>query len=112
MGKRVLSQCNLSIFGLKEEELHYIWKKEDEFIEDFSEAIKKHDGLDYILKTPRSIHFLLKPAEDGLNEFEKYPKPIKLSENLDLIPGRLSIHKYENKIVERWSGAYQSDNLN
>lgn len=116
MGKRVLfvdldPQCNLSIFGLKEEELHYIWKKEDEFIEDFSEAIKKHDGLDDILKTPRSIHFLLKPAEDGLNELEKYPRPIKLSENLDLIPGRLSIHKYENKIAERWSGAYQSDNL-
>jgi hypothetical protein len=27
------------------------------------------------------------------------------------LPGRLSLHKYENKIAERWSGVYQGDNL-
>jgi hypothetical protein len=36
---------------------------------------------------------------------------IKLYENVDLIPGRLSLHKYENKLAERWNGLYQSDNL-
>ena len=116
IGKRVLfvdldPQCNLSICGLKEEELHGIWREEDKFIDDFAEAIIEERGLSKIISSPRSIHFLLKPAEDGLNELEEYPKPIKLANNLDLIPGRLSIHKYENKVAERWSGAYQSDNL-
>ncbi|MBV7271635.1 AAA family ATPase [Clostridiaceae bacterium UIB06] len=116
MGKRVLlvdldPQCNLTISGLSEEMLHGIWLEEDPFIDDFADAIKNAGGLGKITSSPRSIHFLLKPAEDGLNELEEYPKPFRLSKNLDLIPGRLSIHKYENKIAERWSGAYQSDNL-
>lgn len=116
MGKKVLfvdldPQCNLTICGLDEDVLHNIWKEEDPFIDDFADATKNEGGLNKIINSPRSIHFLLKPAEDGLNELEEYPSPVKLSDNLDLIPGRLSIHKYENKIAERWSGAYQSDNL-
>jgi len=116
MGKRVLlvdldPQCNLTICGLDEEVLHKIWEEEDPFIEDFEAAAAKDEGLQKITSSARSIHFLLKPAEDGLNELIEYPDPVKLSENLHLIPGRLSIHKYENKIAERWNGAYQGDNL-
>jgi ATPases involved in chromosome partitioning len=116
MGKRVLfvdldPQCNLTICGLYEEKLHSIWAEEDPFIDDFADATNNAGGLTQIINSPRSIHFLLKPAEDGLNELEEYPPPVKLNENLDLIPGRLSVHKYENKLAERWSGAYQSDNL-
>lgn len=104
-------QCNLTISGLDEETLHRIWEDEDAFIDDYEEASKNKENFSKILSEPRSIHFLLKPAEDGLNELEDYPNPISLDDNLDLIPGRLSIHKYENKIAERWSGAYQGDNL-
>lgn len=116
MKKKVLlvdldPQCNLTISGYKEEDLHKIWEEEDDFIDDFTSAMIKNSENKNIFESPRSIHFLLKPVEDGLNEIEQYPPPISISENLDLIPGRLSIHKYENKIAERWSGAYQSDNL-
>ncbi len=114
MGKKVLfvdldPQCNMTISGMFEDDLHKIWEKEDAYIDDYDAAVKA-TGLD-LLNEPRSIHFLLKPAEDGLNELENYPPVIKLFENVDLIPGRLSLHQYENRIAERWSGLYQSDNL-
>lgn len=116
MKKKVLlvdldPQCNLTICGMLEEKLQSIWEKEDPFIDDFADATKNAEGLDEIIKSARSIHFLLKPAEDGLNEFDKYPPPVELYPKVHLIPGRLSVHRYENKIAERWSGAYQSDNL-
>ena len=116
LGKRILfvdldPQCNLTISGLDEEKLHEIWKEEDPYVDDYEAASKNTKNFDKIIEKPRSIHFLLKPTEDGLNELEKYPEPLNLAPNLDLIPGRLSIHKYENKIAERWSGAYQGDNL-
>lgn len=113
LGKKTLMidldpQCNLTICGIETEKLHRIWKEEDEYIEDFEKAFKQNQS---ILDSPRSIHFLLKPTEDGLSDFDILPPTVKLNDNLDLIPGRLSIHKYENKIAERWSGAYQGDNL-
>lgn len=49
--------------------------------------------------------------EDGVSELNELPPPYKVSENIDLIPGRLSLHRYENKIAERWSGVYLGDNL-
>lgn len=115
MGNKVLlvdldPQCNLTISAMNEENLHRIWKEEDEYIDDFEAAIKK-DDLDEILEKPRSVHFLLKPAEDGLDELSDLPPTVKVNEMVSLIPGRLSLHKYENKLSERWSGLYQSDNL-
>ena len=115
MGKKVLlvdldPQCNLTISAMDEEKLHAIWKEEDDYIDDFEAAIKT-DGLDSILEKPRSIHFLLKPAEDGLDELSELPPTVNVNSNVSLIPGRLSLHKYENKLSERWSGLYQSDNL-
>lgn len=114
LGKKVLlvdldPQCNLTISGMFEEDLHQIWKDEDAYIEDYETAVAQY-GTE-LLTTPRSIHFLLKPTEDGLNELEKFPPVIHLYNNVDLIPGRLSLHKYESKLAERWSGLYQSDNL-
>ena len=113
LGKKTLMidldpQCNLTICGIETEFLHQIWLEEDPFIDDFEKAFKENQA---ILEKPRSIHFLLKPTEDGLSDFDILPPTVNLSTNLDLIPGRLSIHKYENKIAERWSGAYQGDNL-
>lgn len=115
MGKRVLlvdldPQCNLTISAMNEEELHKIWKEEDDYIDDY-ECACKMNGIEEILESPRSIHFLLKPAEDGLDELSCLPPTVRVNERVSLIPGRLSLHKYENKISERWSGLYQSDNL-
>lgn len=101
-------QCNLTIFGINDEVLHKIWEQEDDFIDDFERAYANNPE---ICDTPRSIHFLLRPAEEGISDLTDLPPTIVLDKNLHLIPGRLSLHQYENKISERWSGAYQGDNL-
>lgn len=106
-------QCNLTIYGMEEDDLHRMWAEEDDFIEDFDSAIKKISQEEYgkFIKSPRTIHFILKPTEDGRGELSSLPPPVNLKSNLDLIPGRLTVHKYENKISERWSGAYVGDPL-
>jgi cellulose biosynthesis protein BcsQ len=106
-------QCNLTIMAMETEELHEIWLKEDDFIDDF-QATRNHtspDDFNSIISSPRSIHFLLKPTEDGLTDLDKLSPPRQLSENLDLIPGRLTLHLYEEKISGRWSDVYQGDPL-
>lgn len=117
MGKRVLfvdldPQCNLTISAMREDELEKIWEEEDLYIDDFENAKEKDkEGFQKIINKTRSIHFLLKPTEDGLNDIEHLPPTRVVSENVYMIPGRLSIHQFENRISERWSGLYQSDNL-
>lgn len=101
-------QCNLTICAMMEETLHQIWAQEDQFIDDFESAFKQNP---HIIDSPRSIHFILKPAEDGVSEPTNLPPALNVGENIDILPGRLSLHKYENKIAERWSGVYQGDNL-
>lgn len=117
MGKRVLfvdldPQCNLTISAMRENELECVWEEENSYIEDFEDAKNKSEE-EYlkVLNETRSIHFLLKPTEDGINDIEHLPPARMVSENVYMIPGRLSIHQFENKISERWSGLYQSDNL-
>ena len=116
MDKRVLlvdldPQCNLTISAIFENQLEKIWAEEDIFIDDFAAASKAEGLLDIVLQSSRSIHFLLKPVEDGLSESGYYPPPVRVYKNVDLLPGRLSLHRYENKIAERWNGIYQGDNL-
>jgi cellulose biosynthesis protein BcsQ len=106
-------QCNLTICGMDEEVLHNIWTEEDSFIDDFESSVKAMSTEEYgaFLRKPRTIHFLLKPTEDGQGELTSTPPPYNLRTNLDLIPGRLTIHKFENKISERWSGSYLGESL-
>lgn len=114
MGHKVLfidldPQCNLTLNGMDIEKIHEIWEEEDEIIEDFSSINKQK--AEKMLSKSRSIHFILKPTEEGESDFDVLPPPVELDTNLHLIPGRLSIHKYENRLAERWNGAYQGDNL-
>lgn len=116
MGKKVLfvdldPQCNLTISAMRERELEKIWQEEDAYIDDFEDAKKNKKKFSRIMSETRSIHFLLKPAEDGVNDIESLPPAKSIGDNVYMIPGRLSIHQFENRISERWSGLYQSDNL-
>lgn len=118
MGHRTLlidldPQCNLTIFGMDEEKLHKIWLEEDAFIDDFQGARQKcaPQTFDQLLTGTRSVHFLMKPAEDGAADIDKLSPPYPIATNLDLIPGRLTMHLYEDKIASRWSDVYQGDPL-
>ena len=105
-------QSNLTLFGLDPEKLHDIWQVEDAFIDDFVDA-RDQQSADFedIASDVRSIHFLLKPTEDGADPPESFAKPLELLDNLGMIPGRLSIHTYEDKIASRWSDVYGGDPL-
>lgn len=118
LGKRVLlidldPQCNLTIYGMETNQLHEIWERENAFIEDFDfarDSISKEEFND-INNEPRTIHYLLKPTEEGTGELETLPPSLKLTDNLHLIPGRLTLHKFEEKISGRWSDSYKGEPL-
>jgi cellulose biosynthesis protein BcsQ len=106
-------QCNLTILSMDAEQLHQIWESEDPFIDDFEAARSATApvAMQKLLQEPRSIHFLLKPTEDGVSDPDVLPTPVRLSKNLDLIPGRLTLHKFEDAIATRFPQAYQGDPL-
>lgn len=75
LGKKVLlvdldPQSNLTLYGYSPEELEELWSEEDNFIEDFPQARKVSAQKEYkrIISKTRSIHFLLKPTEDGVDD--------------------------------------------
>ncbi len=105
-------QSNLTLFGLDPEKLHNIWQVEDAFIDDFVDA-RDQESADFesIASDIRSIHFILKPTEDGTDPPKSFTKPLKLHSKLGMIPGRLSIHTYEDKIASRWTDVYGGDPL-
>jgi cellulose biosynthesis protein BcsQ len=118
LGKKTLlidldPQCNLTILGMPEERIHDIWGGEDEYIDDFKAKRDQTSPGDFdnFSTATRTIHFLLKPTEDGVTDVEALSTPHRLAANLDLIPGRLSMHLYEEKISGRWSDVYQGDPL-
>ena len=114
LGKRVLMidmdpQCNLSLYGCSVEDLHGIWEKEDDFIDEgFDISCEKigKQGYERLINEPRTIHFLLKPTEDGTGEINEYPEPVKLNDNLFLVPGRLTLHTFEDMLSSRWNDVY------
>lgn len=122
-GKRVLlmdldPQSNLTIFSMNEDKVGKIWDEEQPFIEDdngFESAKKKLSQEEYnkILNNYRTIHFLLRPTEEGISDEDVLPPPVPLneSETLHILPGRLSLYKYEDIIAQRWSGAYLGESL-
>ncbi|RKU16668.1 cobyrinic acid a,c-diamide synthase [Candidatus Poribacteria bacterium] len=106
-------QSNLTLFGLDPEALHNIWQAEEPFIDDFVQARDVKSPVEFkdITCDVRSIHFLLKPIEDGTDIPQTLAKPLDLHDNLGMIPGRLSIHTYEDKIANRWNDVYGGDPL-
>lgn len=106
-------QSNLTLFGLSAEDLDHLWEAEEPFIDDFEQARSKMSEASFsaLLGTSRSIHFLLKATEDGTSDLPKSPPPIWLNSSLGLIPGRLSLHMYEDRVAARWSDAYRGDPL-
>lgn len=119
MGYRVLlidadPQCNLTIYSLEQEKIHDIWAAEDPFIDQGFESARNSLSqamFQNFLAKPRSLHFLLKPTEEGTGDIGALPPPVKLTNSLDLLPGRLTLHLYEEKIAERWAGVYRGDPL-
>lgn len=107
-------QCNLTIYSLDQEIIHKLWEKEDAFIDDGFETSKSKlspDEFNSLNKESRSLHYLLMPTEEGTGELDELPPVQKLIKNLDIIPGRLSLHKYEEKISARWSDMYRGESL-
>lgn len=113
-GKKVLMvdldpQCNLTLYGYSEDQIESLWKEEDAYIEDYLNADRDSDSWGQTISTTRSIHFLLKPTEDGTDELKTLPPPKNMAKGLDLIPGRLSLPMFEEKISKRWSDVYTGD---
>lgn len=106
-------QSSLTLYGLSEEEIDSTWSFEEPYIEDFQHARSSANESQFcsLLKNPRSVHFLLKPTEDGVADIEHLPPPNWIFNNLGLISGRLSLHTYEDRISSRWSDAYRGDPL-
>lgn len=118
LGHRVLlvdldPQCNLTLYCMDVEEIHSVWQGEDGFFESFQEQVARLTprDLDEVLGAPRTVHFMLRPTEEGTGELPRLPVPRAVAPNLDLLPGRLTLHSYEDKIASRWSEAYQGDPL-
>jgi len=118
-GKKILildldSQCNISLYGMHEEELEKIWRAEESIIDNgFDSARNQMSDEDFknLFKKTRTMHFILKSVEEGISDFDELPPPCKINSNLDLIPGRLTLFMYENKISERWSGMFLGESL-
>jgi len=112
-GKKVLlvdldPQSNLTLYGLSEERLEEIWNTEDDYISDYKAAKSKVSEVAFkkFQSQNHSIHYLLKPIEDGESDEAMLSNPIPLRKNLELIPGRLTLHLFENKLAKHWSDAF------
>ncbi|WGW05674.1 ParA family protein [Tropicibacter oceani] len=106
-------QCNLTVYALEEEVIEKIWLPEDDFIEDFKAARGEMSEKKFnkFSSQQRSVHFALKPIEDGTEELRELPPPLNITDNLDLVPGRLTLHTFESKVAERFSSVYSGDPL-
>lgn len=103
-------QSNLTLQCISPDKLEQLWNEEEPFIEDFQSALED-SGITFeeFVEKPRSIHCLLKPIEDGVYESFFLGAVHEINNNLGLIPGRLSLHTYEDKIAKSWSDAFMGD---
>lgn len=117
MGKKVLifdldPQCNITALSVPQEWLLDVWAKEDPYIEDFKTTKERdNNAFNKMNRSTRTIHYLLAPTQEGTADLDMLPPPVELAKGLHLIPGRLTMHLYEDKISSRWSDVYQGDPL-
>jgi cellulose biosynthesis protein BcsQ len=104
-------QSNLTLFGLTEDQLGAIWQEEEPFIDDYENASKRIPPAELAVLTgaKRSIHYLLKPTEDGTGEPNTQSTPVQVHSNLGIIPGRLTVHMFEERLASRWGDLYRGD---
>lgn len=103
-------QSNLTLHCIEPTELENIWLEEEDYISDFKSALEEsNQSYQEFLSKPRSIHCLLKPIEDGVFESYSLSAIFEINQNLGIIPGRLSLHKYEDKIAKTWSDSFMGD---
>ncbi|MFA6922516.1 MAG: ParA family protein [Gallionella sp.] len=115
MGHKVLlvdldPQCNLTIYCMPVETIQKTWDAEVSYIDEpgFGDTRKNASAKDFkdLCSKTRTMHFLLKPAEEGTGELDSLPPPYPLTQNLDLLPGRLTLHMFEEMVARRWSEAF------
>ncbi|WP_261312432.1 ParA family protein [Burkholderia dolosa] len=100
-------QSNLTLQCIEPDALEKLWTEEGPYIEDFQDALESGDKtFSEFVATPRSIHCLLKPVEDGVFDSFELGAIHEISPNLGLIPGRLSLHTFEDKLAKSWSDAF------
>jgi len=111
-------QSNLTIFALPENHVQDMWEKEAAFMdngEGYQKAKNKisKEEFEKLINEPRTLHFLLKPTEEGISDEETLPAPFQLNAHntLGIIAGRVSLYKHETIIAQRWSGAYLGEPL-
>lgn len=107
-------QCNLTIYSLAMETIDRLWSMEDRFIDiGFESSKRQMTEKDFasLNATPRSIHYVLKPTEEGTGDVMTTPPPQNISRNLDIVPGRITLHMYEEKVASRWSDVYRGEEL-
>lgn len=109
-GKKVLMmdldpQSNLSLYGINDELLQAIWEKEEDIVnEGFPVGTNTINTTpNDLTNTPRTIHFLLKPVESGVDDYALLPPPIKLRDDLALLAGRITLSQYEGVLADRWT---------
>lgn len=98
-------QSNLSLYGLNDTDLQTIWEEEEDVItEGFPVGTNLFNtSSSKLLDSPRTVHFLLKPVESGVDDYNNLPPAIQLFENLALIPGRITLSQFESTLADRWS---------
>ena len=98
-------QSNLTLYGLDEVELQNIWEQEEEVIaEGFPLGMNTFNTVkSEMMDSPRTIHFLLKPVESGVDDYNVLPPTVEINENLHLIPGRITLSQFESVLADRWS---------
>jgi cellulose biosynthesis protein BcsQ len=103
-------QSNLTLQCIATEDLEKLWNDEEPYVTDFQAAL---DGavvpFKEFVSTPRSVHCLLKPIEDGVSEAFTLGAIHQVAPNLGLIPGRLSLHTFEDKLARSWNDAFMGE---